>query len=227
MPALSVMKTFMIFALLGLMILGSSCSPLKSSPHEQSHQMELTLHEVQTNLDDVQNDLNSYQTEQQILDGRIKQQENALTKLKHQFLEIHLAKIENLQEQVKSLESQIVALQSVNETSKTEMRNLSLHANETTSALTQYKEKIRELEKLSNSQNQRMKEVVKLKDTLDSLLITLRDGYSEYNTYKVSSGDTLEKIAKTHQTHVQTLKKMNHLKNDILREGQELKIPKK
>ena len=38
----------------------SSCSPMKSSPKEEKHQMELTLHEVQTNLDDLRHDLNCF-----------------------------------------------------------------------------------------------------------------------------------------------------------------------
>jgi len=58
-------------------LLPIACSPLKSSPNDEKHQLELTLHELQTNFDDVRHDLNCFQTEMQILDGRIKYYENA------------------------------------------------------------------------------------------------------------------------------------------------------
>ena len=65
----------------------SSCSPLKSSPKEEKHQLELTLHEVQTNLDDLRHDINCFQTELQIVDGKIKHQEKISSMIKNQYIE--------------------------------------------------------------------------------------------------------------------------------------------
>ena len=45
-------------------------------------------------------------------------------------------------------------------------------------------------------------------------------------TYPVQSGDSLFLIARAFGTTVQTLKELNHLKNDNLRVGQELIVPK-
>jgi hypothetical protein len=65
----------------------AACSPLKTSPNDEKHQLELTLHEVQTNLDDLRHDINCFQTEMQILDGRIRYYENTLSALKNQDLQ--------------------------------------------------------------------------------------------------------------------------------------------
>ncbi len=201
----------------------SACSPLKSSPHEQKHQMELTLHEVQTNLDDVRHDLNCYQTEQQILDGRINSQENALLELKRQYLEKQLSKIDNLFNQISVLEKKFDQLENVNKATSSDVQNLVQHANETSAALTQYREKIHEIEKTMQGQDQKFHEVSKLKNLLE----TLSNTHSDLQTYKVKSGDSLEKIAKLHDTHVEAIKRLNHLKEDLIVIGQELKIPQK
>ena len=43
--------------------------------------------------------------------------------------------------------------------------------------------------------------------------------------YKVRPGDTLEKIAKAHKIHLDTLKKLNQLKDDLIVVGQNLQLP--
>ena len=47
---------------------------------------------------------------------------------------------------------------------------------------------------------------------------------SNYITYTVKSGDTLNKIARKYHVKVSDLKKWNKLKGDMIREKQKLKI---
>jgi LysM repeat protein len=47
-----------------------------------------------------------------------------------------------------------------------------------------------------------------------------------YKYYKVRSGDTLSEIADRHRTTVSKIKKANGLRNNTIRPGQVLKIPK-
>ena len=49
----------------------------------------------------------------------------------------------------------------------------------------------------------------------------------EYYEYKVQPGATLAAIAKAYKVRVSDIKKVNHLKSDIIRVGQKLYIPKK
>ena len=92
-------------------VLCASCSPLKSSPNDGKHQLELTLHEVQTNLDDLRHDINCFQTELQIVDGRIKYFENTLATLKQHDLEKQQAKIDQISAQIQALEKKWLALE--------------------------------------------------------------------------------------------------------------------
>jgi LysM repeat protein len=211
-------KSFLCAALLAFY----GCSPLKSSPHDEKHQLELTLHEVQTNLDDVRHDINCFQTELQILDGRIKYFENALASLKQQDLEKQQAKIEQINQQLQSLEKKWGFLE---KSQDGELQQLLSHANETTAALTQFKDRIQELEQEILSQNRRFDELAKLKGTIESVAKGIRASSEAYKIYKVRSGDSLEKIARSHKTAVERIKKLNGLDQDLIVVGQELKIP--
>ncbi len=202
-----------------------SCSPLKSSPKEEKHQMELTLHEVQTNLDDLRHDLNCFQTELQIIDGKIKHQESESQKIKSSYIEKQQNKIENLLKQLNSLDNKISSIENKNNSASNDINQLTTNANDTISALSQQKEKMNELERLVYSQNKKLEEVAKLKTTLETIAKSMQQNSNYTSVYKVKAGDSLEKIAKINQVSVEDIKKINNLNNDLIVIGQELKIP--
>jgi LysM repeat protein len=202
----------------------SGCSPLTSSAHDEKHQLELTLHEVQTNLDDLRHDINCFQTELQILDGRIKYYENALTTFKQQDLEKQHSKIEQLTHQLQSLEKRWSTAEKDRTADSEELLQLASHARETTTALFQFKQRIEELEKELAAGQRRFEELGKLKINIEALGKAIRKN-DFAKLYKVRPGDSLDKIAKSHQTSVEKIKKLNGLEQDLIVVGQELKIP--
>jgi LysM repeat protein len=206
-----------------LLLTAASCSPLRSSPNDEKHQLELTLHEIQTNLDDLRHGINCFQTELQILDGRIKYYENTLASLKQNDLEKHQAKIDQIATQIQLLEKKWASLEKGQQGDNKELRDLSSHANETSAALSQFKDRISELEQEIFSQNRRFEELAKLKGNIESLAKGLR--VESFKLYKVRAGDSLEKIARNHRTSVEQIKKLNNLDQDLIVVGQELKIP--
>ncbi|HEY4254864.1 MAG TPA: LysM peptidoglycan-binding domain-containing protein [Chlamydiales bacterium] len=207
---------------LGLLILGA-CSPLKTSQHDEKHQLELTLHEVQINLDDLRHQINCFQSELQILDGRIKYNENALASLKGQDFEKQQLKVEALSAQVQAFEKKWSSLEKNRSLTMEEMSSLTLHAKETSAALNQFKQRIEELEKEQASGERRFEELGKLKGNLEILSKSLHTSENP-KMYKVRPGDSLEKIAKNHQISVDKLKKLNALQQDKIVAGQELKV---
>ena len=206
---------------LGLILL-SACSPLRTAPHDERHQWELRLHEVQTSLDDLRHDINCFQTELQILDGRIKYSENALANLKQHDLEKQQAKVEELTEHMRSLEKKWISFEKMQKEGKGDLEELATHANETSAALMQFKNRIDELEENIFSQNRRFDELAKLKGNLEGLVKSVQGSYT---LYKVRPGDSLEKIARLHKTEVEKIRKLNNLEKDLILGGQELKIP--
>ncbi len=210
-------------AFLICILIFAGCSPIKTSQHDERYQWELTLHEVQTNLDDLRHDTNCFETEIQILDGRIKCFENALASLKAQEIEKQQSRIEQIGGQLLSLERKWSAFEKKQEANKDGLEHLSLHAKETSVALTQFKARIEEIESEVLSQSRRLETLAKLKGNIETLTKALK--VEGAKIYKVRPGDSLEKIAKAHKTDVVTLKQLNGLIQDLIVVDQELKVP--
>lgn len=202
----------------------AGCAPSMSSPNDVAHQLELSVHQVQTNLDDLRHDINCFQTELQILDGRIKYNENALASLKTQDIEKQQVKIDQLVAQIQSLEKRWNQHERSREQAAAELGQLSSHAEETTAALRQCKSRIEELEQELIASQRRFEELTKLKTHIESLAKSSKVS-EPYKIYKVKAGDSLEKIAKAHRTAVEKIKRLNNLEQDMIVVGQELKIP--
>ena len=199
-------------------LLCASCSPLKTSPHDEKHQLELTLHEVQTNLDDLRHDINCFQAEMQILDGRIKYYEHALASLKKQDIEKNQERVDQLTHQIHHLEKKIHSYEQCQQNELKDLLKLTSHANETTLALTQFKNRLQELE-------QHISLLTKLKGNLETIAKNFKQESHLSRIHTVSSGETLEKIAKMNSTSVKELKTLNQLDQDLIVVGQKLKIP--
>ena len=213
--------------LLSLVLLCSlltGCSPLTSSAHDEKYKLELTLHEVQTNVDDLRHDINCFQTELQILDGRIKYHENSLALLKQHDLEKQQARIDLLIQEFQDLEIRCSSAEKHRSVESQELLQLTSHAKETNMALLQFKEKIEELEKELAIGQRRFEELAKLKTNIEALGKAIRSA-EHTKIHKVRPGDSLDKIAKFHHTSIEKIKKLNHLDQDLIVVGQELKIP--
>jgi len=222
----SIFRCMYLLLPVGMLLCFSSCSPLKSSPKEEKHQMELTLHELQTNLDDLRHDVHCFQTDMQILDGKINHHENSLSGLKQGYLEKQEERTNELYKLFTEFDKKLALLQSSFHNEGKDIKQLTSHANETSSALAQYKDRINELEKQILSQNSKFEEIVKLKGTLETLAKAIQNDASrqQVKIYKVKAGDSLEKIARAHQISVEYLKRINNLEQDLIVVGQDLKV---
>jgi LysM repeat protein len=222
-------KNFSIFFIIPVIsIIGSACSPIKSSPEEEKHKMELTLHEVQTNLDDSRHDLNCFRTELQIIDSKIKHLENSIASMKQDYFEKMQSRFGHISDQIGALEKKTSGNEKKQDNTKTDLHKLSNHANETSEALSQYKQRMNEMEKEILKQSSVLGEITKLKGTLEMLAHSIQNTQSDSlydKIYRVRAGDSLEKIARHNKVSVESIKKINHLENDLIVIGQELKIP--
>ncbi|MBN1915114.1 MAG: LysM peptidoglycan-binding domain-containing protein [Parachlamydiales bacterium] len=214
------MRTLLLFSPFVIFL---ACSPIKSSEQEGEHQLELTLHEVQTNIDDFRHDLHCYQAEQKILEGKLQHQEALLQKLQTKEGD-DKTKTHLLLRDLHQMGNNFKAENEKNQDFFEKIEKLLSHSQETDIALTQYKQKITELEKMILSQNRRFEEISSLKQTLQSLATALDVSLSE-NIYIVKPGDSLDRIAKNHRTSVAKLKEINDLKHDLIVVGQKLKLP--
>ena len=215
------MKPFVYIAILITLspTIFTACASLNSSPKEEKHQMELSLHKVRTELEDVKHNLNSYEIEHHVFEGKLLDQEETISALKKQISEINQDKLESFQEEVANIEKKCQQFVKKQEKITSEVRQLSSHANETTLALAQYKDKMAQFEKLISAQKEQLQEINKIKESLGAFT------QASIKSYVVKSGDSLEKIAREHGLTVEQIKHHNSMSSDLIVVGQEIQIP--
>lgn len=199
-----------------------SCAALNSSPKEEKHQLELTLTKLRSDIEELRTELNSGEMKQHILEGKISNQENQLASIRKSQLEPQKAELEQVSTDLSTLEKQISGQIKKQEEAISDIRQLTLHANETTSALTQYKEKIADLERS-------LTEVVKIKANIKELSNIALSGLPKTTgakavVYEVQENDTLERIARRFGTSAPEIMTQNRLKDDRILVGQKLTI---
>ena len=120
-----------------------------------------------------------------------------------------------------ALFKKIVSLGKKQEKILSDIRQLSSHANDTTTALSQYKEKIAHFEKTIAAQKDQILDIVQLKEGLAKLT----SNENTHHFYTVQTGDSLEKIAREKGTSVDTIKALKHLSSDLIVVGQVIRLP--
>ena len=177
------------------------------------------LDELRFEIDDLKQALHVTQVDLSLLEELHKKQEGSLAK---QMKESHNAS--SLTMQVNGLEKKISQLEKTLEKISTDLRTLN-------TALSQATNEIHQFQTQLSAQDERLNEVNKLKGTLNSIAKAVTDrsatstpSSSSVKTYRVKAGDSLEKIARAHQTTAESIRKLNHLNHDKIIVGQELKV---
>lgn len=193
----------------------SSCSSYIASVQEERRRTDIAFDEMRMELADLKHTLKGTQVEVEILEEKLKKQDVSAAGSK-----LQQAKMDTIHREIDHLEKKILLLQKGNEQTLDDLLQLRSHANETSHALKGLAEEI-------HSHTLRFEEIGKLKSTLSSLSrgIEASKEMRPLSTYKVKGGDSLEKIARMHNTTVSALKKCNQIESDRIWVGQELKIP--
>ena len=202
------------------------------SPKADRYQIEMTLHKIRADIEEIKHDLHTHQMELNVLEGKVLNNEDALLAMKKEQIDSEHGKMEKYQQQLGQIGQKLAQGEKKQEESEKNLRNLLLHGQEVQKALAQYKDKINELERNISIQNQNLSEMVKIKDHLRTISEmatshqTIGPDGNWLQSYRVKSGDSLDKIAKEHKTSADVLRKINHLNNDLILAGQDLFVPK-
>jgi len=182
-----------------LLLTATGCAAKRASSEDK---MELSLHKVRTELEDIKHDLNTYEIEHHVLEGKVVEQAGTLVSLRQSAIETQANRLEKLSDELASLEKRLSQLAKQQEKMIADVRQLTTHANDTTTALSQYKEKIAEVEK-----------------------VLAAIGQSKNHIYSIKQNDSLEQISKHFGLSVDDLKKANDLDSELIHPGQQLLIP--
>lgn len=191
------------------------------------------LNEIHTRLSNLHHEVHNHETEIRMIEEKLTNQEDTLETLRQKLFDNSQAHKDLLKGSNNSLEAKIDALDAKTKGLIADLGILKNHANETSGLLSQYKQKIGELENIIEVQKQQMNHFeAAIRSLVD--LIQARDAIPEGSshslpespkTYRVQPGDTLEKIAKSQKTTIQALKEKNKLSQDKIIVGQKLAIP--
>ena len=206
-----------LLSMIALAVILSSCGSISSTKNDK-HQMELSIHNVRREVEEVKHELNTYEIEHHVIEGKLIDQDQSLKTLHSQFTELNSDKIESLIQEFKSLDKKLNNISKKQEKITSDIRQLTSYSNETTTALTQYKDKIGHLEKIVSIQSGHLQQLLKKEH------ITM-DPIGSSKSYKIQSGDSLEKIAKQHHTSVDVLKSLNNLSSDLIVVGEYMVVP--
>lgn len=136
---------------------------------------------------------------------------------------------EVLSTKTQSLDLRVASLEKVSEALLADVKQISKSFNEALLAFKGLNQKFTDLES-SVSKNGR--NLANLQSSVQSLLQAfqpemkeLAETDSKTVNYKIKNGDSLEKIAKAHNTSVQVIKELNQMSNDKIIVGKTIKIP--
>lgn len=217
MPALTIVA--------GLLLPANLCAARNNNPYSYDHQ-NVAIREMRDGIDDLRHGLNNHETEIRVLEEKMKNQEIIFESIQDRVNESKM----NLKSNSSNLDNKLNTLEGTLKSIVSDLRQFKSHANESSEQLAASIDKILELEKTIEQQN---KNISHLQAAMQSLMdaFQIKDGpeknssSSSGQSYQVKNGDSLEKIARRHQTNVKTLKELNNLANDRIKIGQVLQLP--
>lgn len=202
-------------------IVSSACSSHLAVLQKDKYDTSIAVDEMRMELSDVKHTLSNTQVEMQILEEKVRTQDQSLQKSKNQTSNIATSSDQKLL----LVEKKLAQLEKIQDKLSNDLKQLNTHANQTTQSLTQYQMRIRELETELTAQTKMIEELSELKGTLKTITQAIKGSQSSSDVYKVRAGDSLEKIARSNKTSVEAIKRVNNLTSTKIVIGQEIKIP--
>ncbi|MGE5196374.1 MAG: LysM peptidoglycan-binding domain-containing protein [Anaerolineae bacterium] len=212
-----------IFAL--SIFLFNGCTSQFSALNSNRRQNDFILDELRFEIADLKSSLTALKTDLQLLEEKTEEQRQSAAQ-KSPKVALELAN--DLQKQLSSVEKNLRELYRIQDKVNHELDQFHRFSEETRAFFLQYRGKIASFEEAITEHSQKLNEVAKLKSTLVSISQAMQKEpvlEKSLQTHKIRSGETLEKIARTYQTSVEKIMRLNNLDNDRIMVGQELRIP--
>lgn len=197
----------------------------------------VAIKEIRDSLEDMRHEISNHEAEIRMIEEKLNSLDAIIETLRDQMSESSKSHKEQLKGNSASLENKITSLENTSKGLVSDLKQFKTYTNESTLALTQYKSKIADLEKIIEQQNnsidhlqsamRSLTELMQIKESAAIKEFAATTEKSDGTSYRVKPGDSLEKIAKNHQTTVQAIKEINGLTSDKIVVGKLIKIPEK
>lgn len=211
---------------------------IEAAPKKYSYDEDVstTIREMRDSLEDMRHELKNHESEIRMYEEKLSNQEAMIDTLRQHVNDNAQIHKDLLKEASTNLDIKISGLDSTVKALVADLRQFKMHANDSTAALAQYKQKISELEKVIEIQNQNMENLqTAIRTLMDALQVKVgvekvspssaSSSSSSGKIYRVKAGDSLEKIARSNQTSVQAIQELNNLTTTRIVVGQALQMP--
>lgn len=185
----------------------------------------VSIQELEATCSKLQHSLSNNKAEIKTFEERLINFEVMMEQLRDEVVAFNQVNKESLNTRSQSLELRMAHLEQSNKALVSDMKQLSHFATETSTALKVCQNKLSELDQAIALQN---KNFSNLQNAVSALIEAMQGKNQDLGvSYTVKMGDSLEKIAKNHQTSVQAIKNFNGLMTDKIIVGKTIKIPSK
>lgn len=199
--------------------------------YSTQEESQIALNEMRDSIEFIRHEISNREVEMQMLAERVNNQEATIDSLRLQSSTTAQASKEQMKSGLTAIEVKTASLESANKMLVADINQMKTHANETAAALIQYQQHIGELEKVIAFQNQNIDNLqLALRSMMDAMQVKESVSTSETTDgsskkYRIKSGDSLEKIARAHNTSVRAIKELNRLTDDKIVVGRVLQLP--
>ena len=194
------------------------------------------LRELRDTIEDMRHEVRNHESEIRMYEEKLSTMDSSIDTLRQQLADAHQANKDVLKETSTNSEIKVTSLDTTVKGMVADLRQLKGHANDSATALGQYKTKLLEMEKIMDAQSQNIESLqAALKSMMDAMQVRGGGGSSGGSaavessngsrTYRVRSGDSLDKIARSQGTTITAIKEANSLVNDRIIVGQNLRMP--
>lgn len=206
--------------ILAILVLQAACLHAARGRSSYEEERNIITREILDSLDSLRYEVNNHEAEIRMFEEKFKNQEDILDTIRKQTN----TSMQAVKGQTVNVEAKLAGHENA---SKGLLNDFKSYAKETTQAMTEYKDRLSELEKTIELQNRNIENLQAAMRTLMEALQSKDNVNStaDAKVYRVKAGDSLEKIAKQNQTTIKKLKELNNLNNDQIIINQKLKIP--
>lgn len=208
-------------------------APPSRNPNYYPDANAQAIREIRDSLEGLKHEVKNHEAEIRMFDEKLANVDPIVEGVRDQFGDLSKSLKDQLRSSTAANEEKITSLDTTTKGLTADVRQFKTHANDVTTALAQYKQKIAELEKALELQNQNIEHLqTAMKSLMDALQVkestsskNISDNTLPGNSYRVKSGDSLEKIARNNNTTIQAIKDLNGMTTDRIVVGKVIKLP--
>lgn len=182
----------------------------------------------QDTLSSLKHQVNNQEVELKSLEQRVENFQNIVDHLRDQLQTSLQAQKEQIKGHSSNTESDIGSLKKTVRDLAEDIKKLQEHANSSATTLNTLKQKLVDWDQQMQVQQRNIDQLHAgldaLADALGAKSTPIPATTLPANSYRIKSGDSLEKIAKAHQTTIQAIKELNNMTSDKIVEGKVIRV---